>query len=107
MDGLSGSLNAGLVGSGAALRQLQAIFNASFYTGCQDDEAGYAKPGPNVIRRGRFWVLLLSLWTAMRLGECCQLRVDDVTKLDGVPVIRHVSSRDARAQGREVSPRGG
>lgn len=34
--------------------QLQAIFNAPLYTGCQDDEEGYAKPGPNVIRRGRF-----------------------------------------------------
>jgi integrase len=67
--------------------QLQAIFNAPLYTGCQDDEEGYAKPGLNVIRRGRFWVPLLSLWTGMRLGECCQLRVDDVTELDSVPVI--------------------
>nr|WP_162559901.1 site-specific integrase [Methylobacterium radiodurans] len=67
--------------------QLKAIFNAPLYTGCQDDEAGYAKPGPNVIRRGRFWVPLLSLWTGMRLGECCQLRTDDVSVLDGVPVI--------------------
>ncbi|WP_336489297.1 site-specific integrase [Methylobacterium nigriterrae] len=67
--------------------QLQAIFNSPLYTGCQDDEEGYAKPGPNIIRRGRFWVPLLSLWTGMRLGECCQLRVEDVTELDGVPVI--------------------
>lgn len=67
--------------------QLKAIFNAPLYTGCQDDEEGYAKPGPNVIRRGRFWVPLLSLWTGMRMGECCQLHVDDVTTLDGVPVI--------------------
>ncbi|KMO44300.1 hypothetical protein VQ03_03945 [Methylobacterium tarhaniae] len=67
--------------------QLQAIFSAPLYTGCQDDEEGYAKPGPNVVSRGRFWVPLLSLWTGMRLGECCQLHVDDVTTLDGVPVI--------------------
>ena len=67
--------------------QLKTIFNAPLYTGCQDDEEGYAKPGPNVIRRGRFWVPLLSLWTGMRMGECCQLHVDDVTTLDGVPVI--------------------
>jgi integrase len=67
--------------------QLQAIFNSPLYTGCQDDEEGYAKPGPNVIRRGRFWVPLMSLWTGMRLGECCQLRVEDVTELEGVPVI--------------------
>ena len=66
---------------------LQAIFNAPLYTGCVDDEDGYATPGGNVIRRGRFWVPLLSLWTGMRLGECCQLLVDDVTDFDGVPVI--------------------
>jgi integrase len=69
------------------INQLKAIFNAPLYTGCQDDEEGYAKPGPNVIRRGRFWVPLLSLWTGMRMGECCQLHVDDVTTPDGVPVI--------------------
>ncbi len=66
---------------------LRAIFDAPLYTGCQDDEEGYAKPGPNVIRRGRFWVPLLSLWTGMRLGECCQLHVEDVTEIEGTPVI--------------------
>lgn len=69
------------------VEQLQAIFNAPLYRGCQDDEEGYAKPGPNVPRRGRFWVPLLSLWTGMRLGECCQLHVEDVTEYEGVPVI--------------------
>lgn len=67
--------------------QLRAIFNAPLYTGCVNDEEGFAKPGPNVPRRARFWVPLLSLWTGMRLGECCQLHVQDVTELDGVPVI--------------------
>ncbi|WFT79822.1 site-specific integrase [Methylobacterium sp. CB376] len=70
-----------------SIAQLQAIFTAPLYTGCQDDEEGYAKPGPNVPRRGRFWVPLLSLWTGMRLGECCQLRVEDVAEYEGVPVI--------------------
>lgn len=69
------------------IKQLQAIFAAPLYTGCQDDEEGYAKVGPRVIRRGRFWVPLLSLWSGMRLGECCQLRTEDVTELEGVPVI--------------------
>jgi integrase len=67
--------------------QLKAIFNAPLYTGCIDDENGYAKAGPNVIRRGRFWVPLLSLWTGMRLNECCQLLVDDVRYVDNVPVV--------------------
>lgn len=68
-------------------KQLQAIFSAPLYTGCRDDEEGYARPGSNVIRRGRFWVPLLSLCTGMRLGECCQLRTEDVITYDGVPVI--------------------
>lgn len=67
--------------------QLQTIFSAPLYTGCKDDEGGYATPGPNVIRRGRFWVPLLSLWTGMRLGECCQLRTDDVREEQGVLCI--------------------
>ncbi len=42
--------------------QLVRIFNAPLYTGCQDDEAGYARPGPNRPRRARFWMPLLSLF---------------------------------------------
>lgn len=71
-----------------ALAQLKAMFNAPLYTGCQDDEAGYAKKGSNKPRRGRFWVPLLSLYSGMRLNECCQLRTADIQKVDGVDVIR-------------------
>ena len=67
--------------------QLRAIFSAPLYTGCMDDEKGYDRPGPNVIRRGRFWVPLIALWTGMRLGEVCQLRTNDITAYEGVPVI--------------------
>ncbi|MGH1588663.1 DUF6538 domain-containing protein [Methylobacterium phyllosphaerae] len=67
--------------------QLQAIFSAPLYTGCVDDEEGYSRPGPNVVRRGRFWVPLIALWTGMRLGEVCQLRTSDLTAYEGVPVI--------------------
>ena len=67
--------------------QLKKIFAAPIYTGCQDDEYGYAKPGMNRPRRGRFWVPLISLFHGLRLGEACQLHVADVTQLDGVPVI--------------------
>lgn len=65
-------------------KQLQAIFSAPIYTGCKDDEAGYATSGPERPRRGRFWVPLLALWTGMRLNECCQLDVADIKKMDGV-----------------------
>ena len=69
------------------VEQLKAIFSAPLYTGCKDDEEGYGIPGPNIIRRGRFWVPLIALWTGMRLGEVCQLRTNDVTAYEGVPVI--------------------
>jgi integrase len=70
-----------------SLEQLRAIFSAPLYTGCVDDAGGYGIAGPRHPRRGRFWVPLLSLWTGMRLNECCQLLVDDVRTMDGVPCI--------------------
>ncbi|KAB1067910.1 site-specific integrase [Methylobacterium planeticum] len=66
---------------------LPALFNAPLYTGCQNDEAGYATPGPHRPRRGRFWVPLLSLFHGLRLGEACQLHASDVQEVGGVPVI--------------------
>jgi integrase len=67
--------------------QLNAIFGAPLYKGCQDDEDGYAEPGPNRPRRGRFWVPLLALFTGMRLNEICQLLVTDITIDDNTDVI--------------------
>ena len=34
--------------------QLRSIFNAPLYTGCTDDWHGFAQPGPEHPRRGRF-----------------------------------------------------
>ncbi len=56
--------------------QLCAIFNAPMYTDPQ-----------NVVLQGKFWVPLLALFTGMRLSECCQLAIGDVTTRDGVDVI--------------------
>ncbi|MXQ11192.1 tyrosine-type recombinase/integrase [Microvirga makkahensis] len=67
--------------------QLNKIFSAPLYTGCKDDQQGYAKRGPNIIRRGRFWVPLISLFSGMRMQEICQLEVSDIAILDGVDVI--------------------
>ncbi|WP_336801390.1 site-specific integrase [Kaistia sp. MMO-174] len=67
--------------------QLQTIFSAPLYTGCTDDFRGYAKPGPNIIRKGRFWVPLISLFSGMRLNEICMLEVADVERVDETDVI--------------------
>ncbi|MCJ2092162.1 site-specific integrase [Methylobacterium sp. J-072] len=67
--------------------QLIKLFSAPLYTGCLNDEAGYARVGTQVIRRGRFWVPLISLFTGMRMNEICQLLVRDIAQLDGVDVI--------------------
>jgi integrase len=70
-----------------SIKQLRTIFRAPLYTGCQDDGHGYDEPGPHVIRRGRFWVPLISLYTGMRLNEICQLNVNDVAVRDKTRVI--------------------
>ena len=74
--------------------QLRAIFSAPLYVGCQDDQAGYAKSGPNRPRRGRFWVPILGALTGMRLNEICQLSVNDIVVRDETDVILVRESAD-------------
>jgi integrase len=66
---------------------LTKIFNAPLYRGCLNDGMGYAQPGPRVVRRGRFWIPLISLFTGMRLNEICQLTLDDFSIEDETDVI--------------------
>lgn len=58
--------------------QLHKIFHAPIYTGCLNEKAGYAKPGEQIVRGGRFWCALIALYTGMRENEICQLRVTDI-----------------------------
>lgn len=58
--------------------QLLKIFKAPIYTGCLNAKTGYAKPGDQVIRGGRFWCALIALYTGMRENEICQLKVTDI-----------------------------
>jgi hypothetical protein len=53
--------------------ELQEIFNAPIFTGCVDDELGFYKPGPDIIRRSRYWLPIIALFTGMRMGEILQL----------------------------------
>ncbi|MBB4651399.1 integrase [Aminobacter niigataensis] len=66
---------------------LRAIFTAPLYTGAIDDAAGYSRPGPNIVRRGRFWVPLIALFSGMRLNEICQLTLDDFVREDDADII--------------------
>ncbi|WP_243996894.1 site-specific integrase [Methylobacterium sp. E-005] len=67
--------------------ELTKIFQAPLFTGCLDDQNGYAKLGPNRPRRGRFWIPLVGLYTGMRQGEIAQLRTEDVRLFQGILCI--------------------
>lgn len=56
--------------------ELQRIFLRPIYTGCVNDERGFAKPGTNIIRRSRYWAPLISLFAGLRAGEILQLTPD-------------------------------
>jgi len=64
------------------LEHLQRIFTAPIFTGCLDDKSGFNKPGPNILKKSRFWVPLISLFTGMRMNEICQLNLIDVKCTD-------------------------
>lgn len=68
--------------------ELNALFRQPLYTGCLNDGRGFARTGPNVPRRGRYWLPLIALHTGMRMGEVAQLWSDDVCQQDSVWVIR-------------------
>ena len=60
------------------VEDLQKVFSSPLYTGAKNDGRGYLTPGPNIIRRGRFWVPLIGLFHGARLQETCQLYTEDV-----------------------------
>ncbi|MEQ9519050.1 MAG: site-specific integrase [Parvibaculum sp.] len=64
-------------------KELRSVFDAPLYRGCVDDGRHYAKQGPNVIRRARFWFPLIALYTGMRANEIAQLKVVDLKPLTG------------------------
>ncbi|MFS4437576.1 hypothetical protein ACMA5I_05115 [Paracoccaceae bacterium GXU_MW_L88] len=64
--------------------ELTTLFNRPLYRGCKDDGNGVNRAGPNVIRRSRYWVPLISLFSGMRMGEILQLEKDDVVVKDGI-----------------------
>ncbi len=67
--------------------ELKRVFKSPIYTGCMDDERGYATTGGNNPRRGRYWVPLLALYNGLRLEEACQLHSADIRLEDNVSVL--------------------
>jgi integrase len=82
-------------------RQLQAIFAAPLYTGCEDDWCGYAKRGEQRPRRSRFWVPLIALFSGMRLNEICQLDTADVVLVEGIECFR-VTANSRSQSGKRI-----
>ncbi len=74
--------------------QLQAIFSAPLYVGCQDDGHGYAKPGPNRPKNARFWIPLIGLFGGLRLNEACQLDVADIRVVDDITCFAITASAE-------------
>lgn len=58
--------------------ELKIIFSAPLYTGCKNDGHGYDTPGSNIIKRHRYWVPLIGLYSGMRAGEILQLETGDI-----------------------------
>ncbi|KAK0335202.1 hypothetical protein LTR94_013841, partial [Friedmanniomyces endolithicus] len=67
-----------------SLQQLQRIFSAPVYTGCKDQEGGYALPGPVIATGARYFVALVGMLSGARLNEVCQLDVADIRVIEGV-----------------------
>lgn len=82
--------------------QLRRIFGAPLFTGCKDDENGYAVPGDRRPRRARFWVPLIGLFHGLRMNEICQLEVRDIQKIDGIMCFRIASGVSGTGQMKRV-----
>ena len=67
--------------------ELNALFRAPLYIGCANDAEGFATPGKNVIRRGRFWLPVLGLFQGLRMNEAAQIYLEDVREEDGIPYL--------------------
>jgi integrase len=53
--------------------ELAKIFWQPLFTGCKDDERGFAIVGSKVVRRSRYWLPLIGLFSGMRMEEILQL----------------------------------
>jgi integrase len=85
--------------------QLVSIFNAPLFRGCMNDGAGYADPGPEIIRRSRFWAPLIALYAGMRANEILQLDTADIRTIDDVACFVVSSRSENGAEDKKVKTR--
>jgi integrase len=83
--------------------QLEKIFSAPIYTGCQDDGRNWAKVGALRPKGTKFWVPLIGIYQGMRLNEICQLRLEDIKREGGIDFfdIRPDSMGDKKGQAKQ------
>lgn len=60
-----------------SIDELNRLFALPLFNGCVNDEHGCHKPGPNIVKRHRYWAPIISLWTGMRMNEILQLEKAD------------------------------
>lgn len=64
--------------------ELTTIFKAPVFTGSKSYKS-WSRPGEYVMDDSyRYWIPLIGLFTGMRLGEICQMSVEDVCEEDGI-----------------------
>ena len=81
-------ISAGETYAAFSVDQLNKVFALPLFTGCINDENGCHQPGPNIIRRHRYWAPIIGLWTGMRMNEILQLEKSDLGCEDGIQFIR-------------------
>jgi integrase len=67
--------------------QLEAIFSAPLFTGCENDGAGYARVGSMRPKGTRYFIPLIGAFSGLRLNEICQLDSTDIRDVEGVTCI--------------------
>lgn len=67
--------------------QLRRLFASPLFVGCAGDRREH-EPGDVLIRDDRFWLFPVALFTGARIGELCQLRVEDLREERGIVYLR-------------------
>ena len=74
--------------------ELNKIFALKLFSGSIDDGYGFNKPGPQIIRRHRYWAPVIALWSGLRMNEILQLEKADVGRTNSGIAFFSVSDAD-------------